>query len=112
MIRSFGESIYTGKINIDEADIDHSNLFKKLVESNDKSRPRTAEGKGKKRGTSESAYALYEGRELILNAFRSGTFPVRETQGKRLERLTAKQMLQRSPTALAQVKSFNKNIHK
>ena len=28
----------------------------------------------KKRNTYESAYALYEGRELILNAFRSGIF--------------------------------------
>ena len=45
MIRSFSESIYTGKINIDEAEIDQSNLLENLVEFNDKSRSRTAKGK-------------------------------------------------------------------
>ena len=60
MIQSFGESIYSGKINIDEAEIDQSNLLKNLVEFNNKSRPRNIEGKDKKRDTCESAYALYE----------------------------------------------------
>ena len=81
MIRSFSESIYTGKTNIDEAEIDQSNLIKKLVQFNDKSRPRTAEGKDKKGNTFESVNALYEGRKLILNAFRSGIFPIKEKQG-------------------------------
>ena len=106
-IRSFGESTYADKINIDKAEIDQSNLLKYLVESNDKSRPRTAEGKGKKRNIYESAYALYEGRELILNAFRSKIFPMKETQGKGLKILTPKQMLQRLPIALAKVKAGN-----
>ena len=30
-IRSFGECIYTGKINIDEAEMDQSNLLKSLA---------------------------------------------------------------------------------
>ena len=47
MIRSFGESIYAGKINTDEAKMDQSYLLKNLVEYN-KSRPRTIEGKDKK----------------------------------------------------------------
>ena len=58
-IRSFGESIYTGKINIDEAEMDQRILFKNLVEINDKSRPRITEGKEKKRDTYESAFTLY-----------------------------------------------------
>ena len=37
--------------------MDQSNLLKKLVEFNNKSRPRTTEGKKKKKGTYESAYA-------------------------------------------------------
>ena len=37
----------------------------------------TAESKNKKRSTYKSAYALYEGRELILNAFRSGIFAIK-----------------------------------
>ena len=40
-----------------------------MVEFNKKSRPRTKEGKDKKRDTYESVYVLYEGRELTLNAF-------------------------------------------
>ena len=40
-IRSFGESIYAGKITTDEAEEDQSNLLKHIVEFNEKSRPRT-----------------------------------------------------------------------
>ena len=38
MKRSFGDYIYTGKISIDEAEMDQSNLLKNMVEFNDKSR--------------------------------------------------------------------------
>ena len=48
-IRSFGDNIYTGKINIDEAEMDQSNLFKNIVEFNNKFRPRTTEGKDQKK---------------------------------------------------------------
>ena len=48
IIRSFVEIICTGKINIDETEMDQSNLLKNLVEFNNKSRPRTTEGKDKK----------------------------------------------------------------
>ena len=44
-IRSFGESIYTGKINIDEAEMDQRNLLRNLGDFNNKSRPRRIEGK-------------------------------------------------------------------
>ena len=48
MIRSFGESTYSGKINIDEAEMDQSNLLKKIVVGfNKTSRSRTIEGKHK-----------------------------------------------------------------
>ena len=47
-IRSFGESIYAGKTTTDETEEGQSNLLKNIVESNEKSRPRTKEGKGKK----------------------------------------------------------------
>ena len=59
------------------------------------------------RNTFESVNALYEGRELILHAFKSGIFPITATKGKELKTLTPKQMLQRSPIALAQVKAGN-----
>ena len=35
-IRSFGDNIYTGKFNIDEAEIGQSNLVKNIVEFNNK----------------------------------------------------------------------------
>ena len=75
---------------------------KNIVEFNKKSRPRTKEGKDKKRDTYESVYVLYEGRELTLNAFWKGIFPIKPTQGKRLKMLTLKKML-----VLAQIKAGN-----
>ena len=81
-IRSFKESIYTGKINIDEAKTDQSSLFENLVEFNDKSRPGNAEGKDKKGNAHESTYAVYKGQELILKALKSGIFPKKEAQEK------------------------------
>ena len=46
-IRLFGDSIYTGKINIDEADMDDSYLLENIVKfnNNNKSRPRSKEDK-------------------------------------------------------------------
>ena len=107
MIIPFGESIYNSKIHIDEAEMDQSNLLKDLIEFNNKSRPGTIEGKDKKRDTYESAYALYEGRELILNAFKSGIFQIESAKVEGFKILTLKQMLQRLPIALAQVKAGN-----
>ena len=49
----------------------------------------------------ESAYALYEGPELTLNVFKSGIFPIKAAKGEGLKILSPKQMLQRSPIALA-----------
>ena len=80
-----------------------------MVEINDRSRTRTKEGKDEKGDTCESVHGLYEGRELTLNAFKSGIFPIKSTQGKRqLKILTPKQMFQRFSIAHAQVKADNK----
>ena len=77
-IRSFGENIYDRKITTDEVEEDQSNLLKNIVEFNEKSIPRTKEGKDKKQDTYESTYALHE--EQI--------FPIKSTQGKWLKILT------------------------
>ena len=79
--------------------MDQTNLLENILEFN--------EGKNKKVSTYESAYTFHEGWELILNAFRSGVFPMKEKQGKGLRVLTPKQMLQRLPIELAQVKAGN-----
>ena len=60
-----------------------------------------------KTDTCKSVCALYESRELIPNAFRSGIFPMKEKQGKGLKLLTPKKMLQRLPIDLTQVKAGN-----
>ena len=49
MTKSFGESIYTGKINIDEAEMNQSNLLENMVKFDEKSRPRKKEDKKKKK---------------------------------------------------------------
>ena len=80
--RSFGDSIYTGKINIDEAEMDQTNLLENMVKFNNKSKLKTKEGKVKKQNTFHSVNDRYEGQELTLNAFRSGIFPIKATKGK------------------------------
>ena len=75
--------------------MDQTNLLENIMEFNNKSKPKTKEGKDKKRNTFDSVNALYEGQELSVNAFRSGIFPIKETKGNRLKILTPKQMLQR-----------------
>ena len=90
-IKYFGESISAGKISIEEAE-----WIK-----------RTTEDKNKKRNTLEKVNALYEGRELTINAFKSGILLIKSTQGNGLKMLIPKQMLQRLPIDLGQVKVGN-----
>ena len=52
-------------------------------------------------------YLLVKARELTLDAFISRIFPIKATQGEGLKILTSKQMLQRLPIALKQVKACN-----
>ena len=51
----------------------------------------------------KSAYALYEGQELTLNAFKSGIFSIKATQVEGIKILALKKMLRRLPVALAQM---------
>ena len=83
--------------------MDQGNMLKNIVEVNRKSRPRTIKDKYKKE-TYESTLALYEDRDLILNACKIVIFPIKNTR-KRPKILTPKQMIQRLPIALAQVKA-------
>ena len=40
MTRSFGDNNCTGKISIDEAEMNESNLWERMVQFNNKTRPR------------------------------------------------------------------------
>ena len=62
----------------------------------------------------ESLYSFYKGREKILNAFESKIFSIKSNGAgilnpdhSKLKVITPKQMHQRLPTALAQVKTGN-----
>ena len=48
-IRFFSESIYMGKINIDEAEMNQTNLLENMRKFNNNSRPQLKEDKEKKR---------------------------------------------------------------
>ena len=81
-IRSFGESIYAGKISIHETEMDQTTLLKSMVKFNNKSRPKTKEGKDEEKNTFDSVSALFVGRESTLNPFRSGIFPIKKDKEK------------------------------
>ena len=54
-----------------------------------------------------TAKNLYDGRELVVNAFKSGLFLLKSTAGTGLKILTPKQLLQKLPIAPAQGKAGN-----
>ena len=48
-LKSFVESIYTGKTNIDKAEMDQRNILENMIQFNNKFRPRPKKDKEKKR---------------------------------------------------------------
>ena len=90
--------------------MNRTNLLENIVNFSNKSRLRTKKERMKNEillMNALSVNALYERRELILNAFKSEIFPTKGKQGKVLKILTPKQMLQRLPIAFVQVKAGN-----
>ena len=81
-----------------------------------KTRPQNPEKKQEKKYILKNLYALFEGRKRVLDAFESKKFSIKiESTGfsdkvsnhSSLKVLTPKQMLQRLPIALAEVKAGN-----
>ena len=106
-LKYFRNSIYNGKISIDEAEMEQTNLLENIVNFSNKSKPRSKRDKDKEQNTYDSTNVPYEGQEFILNAYKSGIFPIKETNGEELKIVTARPMLQKIPIALAQVKAGN-----
>ena len=104
-IRYFGVSIYSGKISIDEAEMEQTKLLENIVDFSNNQFQKKIWIKNKMVLIVQILIStnLYEGRKLILNPFRSGIFPIKKTEGKCLKILAPKQMLQRLPIALLQV---------
>ena len=101
-IRSFGYGICNHKIGIHEANQEQADLLESILSFNNKTKPRSDEDKNKKSDVFDSAKNFYEGRGLLLNAFKSGLFPLKSTKETGLKILTSKQMFQRLPIAPAQ----------
>ena len=60
-----------------------------------------------KKNAFKTAINLYEGWELVINTFNNGLVQLKSTTWTGLKILTPKQMLQRLPIALAQIKAGN-----
>ena len=80
---------FGGKINLNNA-----NLLIELAEFQKNRKLKDLKKKKQKRDTIENLNALYEGREMLLNAFKSGIFPLPPIEGTTLKVLTTKQMFQ------------------
>ena len=107
-IRSYGDDIYSSKITINEADQYQSDLVEYILNFNNKTRPKNEDDKKRqKKNILNNAKNLYDGRELVINTFKSGLIPLKSTAGTGLKILTPKQMLQKLSIALAQVKAGN-----
>ena len=80
----------------------------------EKTRPKSYKKRQEKEIVSDNLYKFYNGREMVLNGFKSKIFLIKSKgsgilniDNSKLKILTPKQMIQRLPIALAQVKAGN-----
>ena len=113
-IRTFGEDIYDGKITLEEADEDQTDLADKINEFTKEERPKNYDKKQEKKIVTKNLRHFLNAREMVLNGFKSKIFlrkstgtGILNTDNSKLKILAPKQMLQRLPIALAQVKPGN-----
>ena len=74
IIRTFGEDIYNGEITLEEADNDQSNLLNEIKNFKYKTEPKSDKKRQEKENVEKNLYNFYEGREMVLNAFKSKIF--------------------------------------
>ena len=110
-IRTFGRDIYEGKISLEEADDDLSNLIDETKIFKQKTRPQNNNKKQEKEIVLENLHKFYNAREMVLYGFKSKIFSIKSKGSgllnSKLKILTPKQMLKRLPIALAQIKVGN-----
>ena len=111
-MRTFGKNIYDSKITLEEADESQSDLLGEIKKFNDKTRSQALKKKQIKEVTLNTLNNCYDAREMVLNGFKSKMLLTKSTgtgifntDNSKLKVLTRKQMLQRLPIALAQVKA-------
>ena len=114
-IRAFGNEIRNNVITLDTANIEQATLLSYVYDFSKKTRQRNPAQRKLKSDIADSVTSLIQGREMVINAFKSGIFQVSKEsredeesqEGKGLKILTPNQMLKRLPIALAQVKAGN-----
>ena len=90
------------KITVNNVDADQSILLGEVAEFNKNTKLRKFQKKKQKRDNLDSVNTLFDGREIVLNAFKSRMFQLPPIEGRRcpsdlascLKVLTRKQMLQ------------------
>ena len=114
IIRTFGEDIYEGKITLEEADGDQSDLADEINKFIKEIRPKNYGKKEDKKIVIKNLRNFLKAREMVLNGFKSKVFLTKSTgtgilntDHSKRKILTPKQMLQWLPIALAQVKAGN-----
>ena len=113
-IKTFGRDIYEGKITIKEADEYQADLLTEIMNFRKNTKPRSQEKKREKEIVLQNLHNFFEGREKVLDAFESKIFSIKSKGSgilnpdhSKLKILSPKQMLQRLPIAIAQVKAGN-----
>ena len=91
---------------------EQNQLLKGINEFNSKTRSKNSESKNDKEDVLDSARALLKGKEMIFKSFESGIFSKpgelkQSKNGTGLKIVTPKQIFQRLPIALAQIKAGN-----
>ena len=108
-IRTFGNEIRNNVISLDTANIEQANLLSYVYDVLKKTKPRNPAQRQLKADIVDSVTSLVQGREMVINAFKSGIFQMsKESQeGEGLKTIKPNQTLKRLPIALAQVKAGN-----
>ena len=68
-IKAFGRDIYNDKITLKEADNDQSNLLVEIMALKKTQNHRVKKNDRRKKEVLKNLYALFEGREKVLDAF-------------------------------------------
>ena len=113
-IRTFDRDIYEGKITLEDAYEDQSNLLNSIRDFRDKTRPQNDKKKQEKEIVVKGLYKYFEAREIFLDGFDSRIISI-SSKGSgllniyrsKLKILTPKQIPERLPIALAQVQAGN-----
>ena len=96
--------IYNSTITVKEADKDQSDLLIEILNSEKQIKPHNPEKKQNKKDILKILWALFDGRERVLDAFESKIFPIKIEvteflykvwDHSNLKILTPKQMLQK-----------------